>query len=277
LKKPTDSHEAFIEERKRRIDSYADTELMIAAQRFLKESALQKYSYNFSWLSRPIIQYPQDIVAVQELIWRIRPDLIIETGIAHGGSVLLSASVLALLDYCDALQSNCIDDLLTPARHVLAVDIDIRSHNRLAIEAHPLSNRIRMLEGSSTAAHVLSEVRAIAAQFRTVMVFLDSNHTHQHVLDELHAYAPLVSPGSYCVVFDTVIESLPAACFADRPWSAGNNPMTAVEAFLSSLSLTRTTAADGGRLLFEVDSEIDSKLLISVAPRGYLRRLADPA
>jgi len=217
------------------------------------------YSYNFRWMGRPIIQYPQDMVAIQELIWRIKPDLVIETGIAHGGSLILNASMLALLDYCDAVEAGKTLDPNAPRRRVLGIDIDIRAHNRAAIEAHPMAHRIDMIQGSSIAPEVIAEVGKRAAQFQRIMVFLDSNHTHEHVLAELDAYAPLVSPGSYCVAFDTVIEDLPAGMYPDRPWDVGNNPKTAVREFLSR------------NPDFEVDDDMDAKLLITVAPGGYLR------
>lgn len=238
----------------------ADAALRNATTVFMRESIRAKYSYNFQALGRPIIQYPQDMVAVQELIWRIKPDLIIETGIAHGGSLVLSASMLALLDYCNAAEAGITLDPKAPRRRVLGIDIDIRAHNRAAIEAHPMAHRIDMIQGSSIAPDVVAEVRKRAAQFQRVLVFLDSNHTHEHVLAELDAYAALVSPGSYCVVFDTVIEDLPAGLYPDRPWDVGNNPKTAVREFLSRSNN------------FEVDQDMDAKLLITVAPGGYLRR-----
>lgn len=219
-----------------------------------------KYSYNFSWLGRPIIQYPQDVVAIQELIWEVKPDLIIEAGIAHGGSLTLSASMLALLDYCEAVEAGNTLDPKASHRRVLGIDIDIRAHNRAAIEAHPMAHRIEMIQGSSISPEIVAEVRRYAAEYERIMVILDSNHTHDHVLAELHAYAPLVSQGSYCVVFDTVIEDLPAGMYPDRPWDVGNNPKTAVHEFLSA------------RDDFEVDEDMEAKLLITVAPGGYLRR-----
>ena len=234
----------------RTTDNGANEALQIAAQGFLTASIGPKYSYNFSWLGRPIIQYPQDIVAMQELIWRLQPDLIIETGIAHGGSLIFSASMLELNAACGGPKDA----------EVVGIDIDIRAHNREAIEAHPMFRRITMIEGSSVSDAVISQVRAKAAGKRSVMVCLDSNHTHAHVLAELQAYAPLTSVGGYCVVFDTVVEDLPAASSGDRPWGPGDNPMTAARAFLAEYPS------------FEVDTSIDNKLLISVAPKGYLRR-----
>jgi cephalosporin hydroxylase len=240
---------------------------------WLRNTLPYRYSYNFEWLGRPIIQYPQDIVAMQELIWRVKPDLIIETGIAHGGSLIMSASILALLDYCDAIENHSPLATDAPKRKVLGIDIDIRPHNRRAIESHPMSSRIVMLQGSSTAPEIVNQVRMTAGQYERIMVCLDSNHTYDHVFAELQAYAPMVSIGSYCIVFDTVIDELPATLLGDRPWGKGNSPMTAVASYLPMLKERRIEADDGRRLIFEIDRSIDSKLLISVAPRGYLRRV----
>jgi len=225
--------------------------LRAAASDFMRESTQPKYSYNFSWLGRPIIQYPQDIVGMQELIWEIQPDLIVETGIAHGGSLILWASLLELNAACGGPQDA----------RVVGIDIDIRAHNRAAIEAHPMHRRITMIEGSSVDEAVLAQVMEATADRERVLVCLDSNHTHAHVLAELEAYAPLTSVGSYCVVFDTVIEHLPAGMYPDRPWGPGDNPETAIREYLRS------------HPQFEVDRRVDDKLLISVAPGGYLRRV----
>ena len=240
---------------------------------FIMSSLEDKYSYNFKWLSRPIIQYPQDIVAMQELIWEIKPDLVIETGIAHGGSLIMSASMLAMLDYCEAVESGKTLDPKTTKRRVLGLDIDIRPHNRAAIEAHPMSHRIDMIQGSSIAAEVIAQVHEIAKGYKKVLVCLDSNHTHAHVLAELEAYAPLTSKGSYCCVFDTVIEDTPNEVFTDRPWGKGNNPKTAVWEYLRRLKEGGRKATDGAPLNFEIDKLIENKLLITVAPDGYLRRV----
>lgn len=239
----------------------ANGPLQAAAANFLNESAAPGYSYNFSWLGRPIIQYPQDIVAVQELIWAVKPDLIIETGIAHGGSLIMSASMLALLDYCDALQDGTMLDPAKPLRKVLGIDIDIRPHNRSAIAAHPMANRIEMIQGSSIAPDIISQVCERAASAKRVLICLDSNHTHSHVLAELEAYGHLTSVGSYCVVFDTIIEDMPEGSFPDRPWDKGDNPKTAVWEYLKA------------HPEFEIDKSIDYKLLISVAPDGFLKRV----
>lgn len=237
--------------------------LSLATNQFLLESIDAKYSYNFSWLGRPIIQYPQDMAAMQELIWTVKPDLVIETGIAHGGSLVMSASMLGLLDLCDAIESGETLDPRNSSRKVLGIDIDIRAHNRAAIEAHPMASRIQMIQGSSIAPEIIEQVRGIAVNYSRVLVCLDSNHTHDHVLAELGAYAPLITKGSYCVVFDTVIEDLPEAMSLDRPWEPGNNPKTAVWEFLQ------------GNKKFVIDKDIEKKLLITVAPSGYLKRIAE--
>lgn len=251
----------------------SDARLQEAARAFTQVSIPAMYSYNFSWMCRPIIQYPQDIVAMQEVIWSVKPDLIIETGIAHGGSLILSASMLALLDHCEALEKGEAVDPRRPRRRVLAVDIEIRPHNRAAIEAHPMSNRIDMIQGSSVAPEIVNRVREKARRYQRVLVCLDSNHTHEHVLLELEAYAPLVSAGSYCVVFDTIIEDLPDETFPHRPWGKGNNPKTAVREYQRRLKEEGRTTADGTPLNFEIDKIIEHKLLITVAPDGYLKRV----
>lgn len=233
------------------VDNRRNAALRKAAETFMRESTRPKYSYNFSWLGRPIIQYPQDIVALQELIWTVQPDLVVETGIAHGGSLILWSSLLELNAACGG----------PPDARVVGVDIDIRAHNRAAIEAHPMSKRITMIEGSSVDPGVVAQVNDAAAGRKQVLVCLDSNHTHAHVLGELGAYAPLTSVGSYCVVFDTVIEDLPAGMFPDRPWGPGDNPKTAVHEYL----MTHPE--------FEIDHRIEDKLLLTVAPSGYLKRV----
>ncbi len=206
-----------------------------------------KYTYNYTWLGRPIIKFPSDIVATQQIVWDVKPDLIIETGIAHGGSLILSASLLEMIG--------------GPGR-VLGIDIDIREHNRKEIEAHPMMKRIDMIEGSSVAEDVMARVRAAAAKAKCVMVFLDSLHTHDHVLKELELYAPLVSVGSYMVLPDTFIEYFPKGYYAhNRPWDVGNNPMTALRAFLEK------------NKDFEIDRELCDKLMITEAFDGYLRRV----
>lgn len=230
----------------------ADENLAELSRQWIERSAAHKWTYNFSWLGRPIIQFPTDMIAMQEIIWEVKPDLIIETGIAHGGSLIFSASLLALLDLCEGKADS--------GRKVLAVDIDIRPHNRQAIEEHPLADRITMLEGSSIEKDIVTKISEVARENNRVLICLDSNHTHDHVLAELEAYAPLVTPGSYCVVFDTVIEDMPGEMFPNRPWGPGNNPKTAVWKYLET------------HPEFVIDQSIDHKLQLSVAPHGYLKR-----
>lgn len=239
-----------------------NTEAQELSRIWSRETNRNGYTYNFSWHGRPIIQYPQDIIAMQEIIWSIKPDLIIETGIAHGGSLIFSAAMLAQLDMCDAIEAGETFDPNASQRKVLGVDIEIRSHNRAAIEAHPMASRIQMVEGSSIAAEIIDQVHGVAENYSHVLVFLDSNHTHDHVLAELNAYAPLTSTGSYCVVFDTLIEDMPKEMFPDRPWGPGNNPKTAVWEYLKT------------HPEFEIDKTIEHKLLITVAPDGYLKRIS---
>jgi cephalosporin hydroxylase len=221
-------------------------ELERLTREWFNESVRLRYSYRFEWMGRPIIQYPQDIVAMQELIFRVKPDCIVECGVAHGGSLVLYASLLELLG----------------AGKVIGVDIEIRAHNRQAIEAHPMARRIQLIEGSSIDPAIVAQVHAAAAGAQRVLVVLDSNHTRDHVLGELRAYAPLVKPGSYVVVFDTVVEHLPPELIGARPWGPGNSPMNAVHAFLQETQR------------FEIDRDFDDRYLISVAPSGFLRCVA---
>lgn len=209
-----------------------------------------KYSYHFEWMGRPIIQYPQDILAMQQIIWDVKPDLIIETGIAHGGSLIFSASMLELIAACTGVEGE-----------VLGIDIDIRPHNRKSIEEHPMYKRISMIQGSSIAPEIIAQVKEKAKGKKRILVCLDSNHTHDHVLAELEAYAPLTTVGSYCVVMDTVIEDMPEGFFPDRPWGKGNNPKTSVWEYLKSHSE------------FEIDLAIQNRIMITVAPDGYLKRV----
>ncbi len=243
------------------------------SDQWLDKAFRQKYMYNFAWLGRPIIQLPADMVAFQEIVWTVKPDLIIETGIAHGGSLILSASMLALLDYCDAVEQGTVVDPKKPKRRVLGVDIDIRAHNREAIEAHPLAGRIDMIQGSSIDVGTVKQVTDIAARYSRVLVCLDSHHIHDHVVAELEAYAPLVSKGSYCIVFDTIVEDLPDDVFPDRPWSHGNNPKTAVHAWLKKLAKEGAKGADRQKLQFEIDRDFEEKLLLTATPDGFLRRV----
>lgn len=225
----------------------ADSRLAERANEVFVNACRYRYSYNFTWLGRPIIQFPQDIVALQEIIWKVRPDLVIETGVAHGGSLVFSASIL---------------ELLGGSGRVLGIDIDIRPHNRAAIEAHPLAKRVDLLQGSSIDERLVEQVRAQARGKDKVMVVLDSNHTHAHVAAELRLYSPLVTKGSYLIVCDTVVDDMPADCFPDRPWGPGDSPKTAVREFLKSTDR------------FQIDEKYENKLLLTVCPEGYLECIA---
>ena len=202
-----------------------------------------EYVYHFRWLGRPIIQFPQDMVAVQELIWKIKPDFIIESGIARGGSLIFYASILELLNH----------------GKIIGIDIDIRKHNRIEIENHPLFKRIKLIEGSSIDDSVIHKIKKIIKDKKKIMILLDSHHTEQHVLEELEKYSPFVRSGSYVVVFDTIIENMKKHHSENRPWNHGNNPKTAVTKFLKK------------NKRFKIDKEIQKKLLITSCPDGYLK------
>jgi cephalosporin hydroxylase len=241
--------EEFERRNRERIQQMAeDSQLRGASRHWFVKSVEHEYSYHFSWMGLPIIQYPQDIVAMQEIIWSVRPEVIVETGVARGGSLVYYASLL---------------ELIGGSGQVIGIDVDIRKENLAAIDAHPMRQRISLVTGSSTAADVVDQVRALTAGRRSVMVVLDSNHAHDHVLRELEVYSPLVTKGSYLIVFDTVIETIPEVSRGDRSWHPGNSPLTAVREFLK------------GNDRFEVDTTIDAKLQISVAPSGYLKCLRD--
>lgn len=242
-------HEEFLNEVQQNITHQGqDQEFKKLTKSWFEKSVENRYSYNFSWMGRPIIQYPQDIVATQELIFKVKPDLIIETGVAHGGSLIFSASMLSLLG---------------GDGKVLGIDIDIRKHNREAIETHPMSSRVQLLEGSSISSEIIESVKKIAHGKKRIMVFLDSNHTYEHVKAELELYSPFVKAGSYLNVYDTVIDDLPDRLSSDRPWGENNGPKKAVHEFLKNNSR------------FERDLDIDHKIMISVAPHGYLKCIKD--
>jgi len=244
--------ERFREETIKRAVSYQKNKILQDAwQKFHEQIVKAKYAYNFFWLGVPILQAPQDLQALQEIIWEVKPDLVIETGIAWGGSLIFSASMLAILEVCGAIENG----------EVIGIDIDIRSHNKEAVLAHPLSKKITMFEGSSIDEKIIAQVKERAKNKKGVLVCLDSNHTHAHVLAELKAYAHLVSVGSYCTVGDTGIEDLPEGTTNERPWGKGSNPKTAVWAFLKENDD------------FVINKTIDSKLIITGSPDGYLKRV----
>ena len=220
-----------------------DKEMIKLTRKWFDTSFRHEYSYHFSWLGRPIIQFPQDMIVIQELIWKTKPDLIIETGIAHGGSLIFSASLLELIG----------------KGKVLGIDIDIRKHNKKEIEKHPLKKRIVMLEGSSLDEKIMNKVKKIAQTKKRILLFLDSFHTHEHVLKELELYSPLIKKGGYIIVFDTMIEFMPKGSFPNRPWGKGNNPHTAVKQFLRH------------NKRFKIDKKVEEKLLITSCPDGFLK------
>lgn len=224
----------------------ADAALREATQSWFETSYRHEYSYHFKWMGLPIIQYPQDVVAVQELVWDLKPDAIIETGIARGGSLIFYASLF---------------EMMGTNGKVVGIDIDIRQPNRRAIEEHPMSKRIEMIEGSSVEDDVIAQVAASVDGRDSVLVILDSNHTHDHVLAELQLYSQFVTANNYLIVFDTIVELMPEDTYPDRPWGRGDNPMSAVQEFLAA------------HPEFEVDSTITDKLMITAAPGGYLRRV----
>ena len=244
-----DEGREFSDERLVNISSQGrDRELVDASHEWMLRSSKYEYTYNFTWLGRPIIQFPQDIMALQELIWEIRPDVVVETGIARGGSMVFYASLL---------------ELIGGDGRVLGIDVDVRAHNRAAIVAHPMAKRITMIEGSSVDRNVVDRVHSFVGSARRVLVVLDSDHTHQHVLRELDIYSGFVRKGSYVVVSDTSIEDAPAGFFGRKPWDKGSNPRTAVAEFL-----TRNDR-------FVIDDRIPDKLLITVSPGGYLKCIRD--
>ncbi|MBA3047749.1 cephalosporin hydroxylase family protein [Patescibacteria group bacterium] len=249
---PDNQLEQFKLEATKRAKSYQNNEsLQKAYQVFLAQLVKAKYAYNFFWLGVPIIQAPQDLQALQEIIWEVKPDLIIETGIAWGGSILFNASMLTLLESCGKIKNG----------EVLGIDIDIRKHNKKNILKHPMSKKITMLEGSSIDKKIIQTVIKFAKDKKKILIMLDSNHTHDHVLSELRAYAPLVNLGSYIIVQDTGVEDLPEGSTSDRPWRKGNNPKTAVWEFLKE------------NKKFKIDKNIESKLILTASPDGFLKRI----
>lgn len=243
-----DDRAAFAEEVERNIRGLAASrELAATAGAFVEQTLTLRYNYNFTWMGLPIIQYPQDMAAMQEIVWATKPKTIIEAGVARGGSLVFYASLLEMMG--------------VEGGRVVGIDIDIRPHNRAAIETHPMSKRITLVEGSSTAPETVARVEALVADGPT-LVCLDSMHTHAHVLGELRAYAPMVTAGGYIVVFDSIVERLPKSLYADRPWGPGDNPYTAIEAFLAETDD------------FEVDQRMIDKLVITCCPGGFLRRKA---
>lgn len=252
MNRKTKKCDQYSEDINNRLHEYAkNSELTKVKHELLEQMNANMYAYNFTWFGRPVIQIPQDTVTFQELIWAVKPDLIIETGIAHGGSLIFSASMLALLELFG----------LTDKPTVVGIDIDIRAHNRLAIEQHPAAKWIQMIEGSSVSSDVINQIYAISKGKKRIMVFLDSNHTHAHVLAELKAYAPLVTKGSYCIVADTGIEDIaPSLVAPGREWCKGNSPKSALREYLKDHDE------------FEIDGFYHEKAWVTSAPGGFIKR-----
>ena len=234
----------------------ANKELVELTRAWISKTAEFNYSYHFEWLGRPIMQHPQDMLGLQQLLWGIKPDVIIETGIARGGSLIFYASILELISLCGGAKGA----------KVLGIDIDIREHNKIEILNHPMSKRIKLIEGSSIDPAMVSDIKNLVKKEDKVLICLDSNHTHDHVLKELELYTPLVTRGSYCVVFDTIVEDMPEDAYPNRDWGKGDNPKTAVHQFLKEDKLRN------GEAQFEIDKMVENQLMITATPGGFLRR-----
>ena len=226
------------------------------AKLFHQETAELKYAYNYDWFGRPIIQLPQDVVVMQEIIFDVKPDLIIETGVAHGGSLIFYSSMLHLLDLHDSKKGN-----IPTERSVLGIDIKIHDHNRDFILEHPFSDKICLHESSSVCDSIKPFIDQATNDKKSILVVLDSNHTEDHVYKELNLYSQYVTTKSYCIVFDSTIEDMPKEMFSNRDWGPGNNPRTAVNKFLSENSN------------FILDENIDNKPIITAAKGGFLKKL----
>jgi cephalosporin hydroxylase len=237
--------EKFLERDKVLIADMARNEtLKKTSALWLSEASKYEYAYHFSWLGLPIIQLPQDIVAMQEIMWQVKPDLVIETGVAYGGSLIFYASMM---------------EMLGGDGQVVGIDVDLKNENRSAIQNHPLYKRITIIDGSSIDSTVAQRVCELAQGKKSILVVLDSNHTYKHVLAELELYSKLVTKDSYLVVFDTVIEDMPDTFSPYKKWSENNNPKAAVRDFLKQNDR------------FVIDKFTEDKLLITASPDGYLK------
>lgn len=245
-----DDRKAFERERIIRIrEQGKNKELIRRADAFIVSASQAKYTYNFTWFGVPIFQHPEDIIALQEIIFRVKPEVIVDVGTARGGTAIFYASLLKLIG----------------GGRVISVDIDIRVHNRDTIRRHPLARLVDLVEGSSTDPTTVAKVKRLIRGKKPVLISLDSLHSGTHVAGELALYSKLVTRGSYLVVCDTVLKKLPRSTYpkdhATRPWSEKDNPGTAVDKFLRK------------NKRFIVDTDIDHKLLISCAAGGYLKRV----
>jgi hypothetical protein len=238
----------FLDERNADIERMgSDQELRQKSIDWMIHADRYKYTYNYSWMGRPIIKFPNDMVIQQELMWELKPDLVIETGIAHGGSIIFTASMMEMMN---------IDG------EVVGIDVDIRPHNRTKIEAHPMMKRITMYEGDSVSDAMVEKVRVHTNGKKCVMVILDSLHSHAHVYKELRSYAPMTTLGSYCILPDTFIEFFPKGYYSEtRPWDVGNNPHSAMKQYISETDN------------FEIDHARTDKAMITETIDGYLKRV----
>ncbi len=254
-------YKKYHENYEKRIDIQNNENMWQKTFDWMFDKSMWKYQYNFDWCNFAIVQYPQDIIAFEELIYTVKPDLIIETGISQGGSLIFSASMLAMLEYEEAFENNELLDPKNPRRMVLGVDIKLESHTKKALSESCHSNRIKILEGSSVDASIIKNVHEYSKTFNKVMVFLDSHHRATHVIEELNNYASIVSLGSYCVVGDTITEYMPQGSYISRGWGKGKSPKTAIDIFLKENDS------------FEIDTKIQNKLLITSCLNGFLKRI----
>lgn len=223
----------------------ANQKLNLERDSFFQNLVDAKYSYNFNWMGVPIIQMPGDLIVFQEIVNKVRPDVIVECGVARGGSILFWSSML---------------ELFHKVGIVIGVDIEIKTHTQEAIKDSMFKHRIKLIEGDSTDVSTLNKVKSLIPKDKKVMIVLDSNHTESHVLKELDLYSQLVSTGSYLIVLDTVIEKLKPE--KNRPWGPGDNPMTAVEKFMKDKSN-----------VFKQDFDLEYKSYLTVAPNGFYERI----
>jgi cephalosporin hydroxylase len=220
----------------------SDVDLKRDGISFVNSSNLKKYAYTWNWMGLPVIQMPEDLIKVQEIIFETKPDIILETGVAWGGSLLFYASILKSMNH----------------GKVIGIDITIPEHNRTAIMNSRGSELVTLIEGSSVSQDIFKQVNAIIPRNAKVLLILDSHHTHDHVMKELELWSPLVTKGNYLVVCDTIVEFIDAPADRVRAWSKGNNPFTATTDFLSS------------NIRFSTENEFNKKTLTSFHPHGFL-------
>lgn len=235
--------------KKKQIKKFSNLKIKKLSKAWMVQALKHDYNYYYSWLGVPIIQYPNDLIAIQEIIWKTEPDIIIETGVAHGGSLIFYSSILQIMKSTSISKKQ---------KRVIGVEIDFRRHNEKRLESHPLYKNIQILKGSSIDYKIFLKLKKIT-KGKKILVILDSNHTHDHVLEELRLYSKLIKKNEYIIVLDTGVEDLPNKYFQSKSWGRGNNPKTAVHEFLKE------------NKNFKIDP-IDKKLQISCAPDGFLFR-----